>query len=52
MAREDQLPWKQIADVTAAAQAFLDPILAHLANATWNPSLYQWVASSQERTGV
>ena len=36
LAREDQLPWPTLAEVSAAARAFLDPVLATAAVATWN----------------
>jgi hypothetical protein len=42
MAREDELPWHTLADVTAAARAFLDPVLAHAAPATWDPENWRW----------
>lgn len=42
MAREDQLPWVTLADVTTAAQAFLDPALAGGLCAGWDPSVWEW----------
>jgi Nucleotidyl transferase AbiEii toxin, Type IV TA system len=42
MAREDQLTWTTLEDVTQAARAFLDPVLAGLADATWDPSHWAW----------
>lgn len=42
MARDDQLTWATLDDVTQAARAFLDPVLAGLADATWDPSLWTW----------
>jgi hypothetical protein len=42
MVREDQLRWATLDDVTQAARAFLDPVLAGLANATWDPSRWAW----------
>jgi hypothetical protein len=42
MAREDQLPWSALAEVTQAAQSFLDPILAGGLEATWAPALWRW----------
>lgn len=42
MAREDQLAWPTLVDVTAAAQAFLDPILAGGLDATWNSQTWSW----------
>jgi hypothetical protein len=43
MAREDQLPWATLDDVTTAARAFLDPVLAGAAApATWNVTAWRW----------
>ncbi len=42
MAREDQLPWLSLAAVTKAAKAFVDPVLAGVVTATWNPSTWGW----------
>jgi hypothetical protein len=42
MAREDSLPWSTLDDVTKAAQAFLDPVLARELDATWNPKAWRW----------
>lgn len=42
MAREDQLTWATLEDVTRAARAFLDPVLTGLADATWDPSHWAW----------
>jgi Nucleotidyl transferase AbiEii toxin, Type IV TA system len=42
MAREDQLAWPTLADVTAAAQVFLDPVLAGELDAIWNPTTWAW----------
>jgi len=42
MAREDQLPWKQLADVTAAAQAFLNPVLGSRIDSAWQPGNWHW----------
>ncbi len=42
MAREDQLQWTTLADVTAAAKAFLDPVLAGGLDATWRPTEWRW----------
>jgi len=46
MVREDQLPWATLHDVTKAAQSFLDPVLAGGLDATWQPALGEWRASS------
>jgi hypothetical protein len=42
MAREDQLAWSRLADVTAAARAFLDPVLAGGLDARWDPEAWDW----------
>jgi hypothetical protein len=42
MAREDRLTWPTLADVTRAAQAFLDPVLAGELDAAWNPKTWNW----------
>jgi hypothetical protein len=42
MAREDKLVWATLAEVTAAAKAFLDPVLAKVAPATWDPRTRRW----------
>jgi len=42
MAREDQLGWTTLDEVTAAAKAFLDPVLAGELEATWNPTNWTW----------
>lgn len=43
MAREDQLPWPALADVTKVAQSFLDPVLAGGLDADWDPGAWTWV---------
>ena len=42
MAREDQLEWRMLDDVTTAVQAFLDPVLAGGLNATWERERWTW----------
>lgn len=42
MAREDQLEWASLDEVTKAAKAFLDPVLAGNGDATWNPDAWMW----------
>lgn len=42
MAREDQLVWATLEDVTKAAQSFLDPVLAGGLDATWEPTAWTW----------
>jgi Nucleotidyl transferase AbiEii toxin, Type IV TA system len=43
MARKDQLAWQTLEEVTAAAQAFLDPVLAGGLEATWAPDAWAWL---------
>ena len=42
MAREDQLVWPTLADVTSAARAFLDPVLVGGLDAMWDPLTWTW----------
>ena len=42
MAREEQLAWPTLDDVTTAAKAFLDPVLAGDLDATWVPHTWAW----------
>lgn len=42
MAREDGLAWPSLEDVTAAARAFLNPVLAGDLNAKWDPTGWDW----------
>lgn len=42
MAREDQLAWPTLDEVTRAAQAFLDPVLAGRLEGEWRPSTWEW----------
>ena len=42
MAVEDQLRWRTLFDVTAAARAFLDPILEGASDAIWSPESWSW----------
>jgi hypothetical protein len=42
MAREDQLAWATLADVTRAVQSFLDPVLAGDLDANWSPATWSW----------
>ena len=42
MAREDQLPGPTLAEVTAAARAFLDPVVAGELDAAWSPGAWAW----------
>lgn len=43
MARNDGLRWLDLASVTAAAAAFLDPVLAGDASGRWDPDAWRWV---------
>jgi hypothetical protein len=47
MAREDQLPWPTLEDVTHAARAFLDPVLSSSSPRTWSPSTWTWTDQEQ-----
>lgn len=42
MAREEQLAWPTLVDVTTAARAFLDPVLTGGLDATWTPASWTW----------
>ena len=42
MAREDGLPWPTLDAVTAAARAFLDPVLGGGLIATWDSRRWRW----------
>jgi len=42
MARDDQLPWTTLDEVTKAAKVFLDPALAGNVDATWSPDTWTW----------
>lgn len=42
MARADQLAWQTLADVTRAAQSFLNPVLAGQLNMVWKPNDWLW----------
>jgi hypothetical protein len=42
MAREDRLVWPTLDDVTKAAKAFLDPVLAGDLDAAWSPDTWTW----------
>lgn len=45
MAREDQLAWPTLDEVTKAAKAFLDPVLAGDLDAAWSPERWTWDGS-------
>jgi hypothetical protein len=42
MAAEDDLPWPTLSSVTAAARAFLDPMLAGEKGDRWSPETWTW----------
>lgn len=42
MAAADDLPWATLDSVTAAARAFLDPVLAGDAASRWRPASWSW----------
>ena len=42
MARGDQLAWLTLDEVTQAAKAFLDPVLAGDLEAAWDPVAWSW----------
>lgn len=42
MAREDQLAWPTLDEVTKAAKEFLDPVLGEPLDATWEPATWTW----------
>ena len=42
MAEADDLPWATLASVTAAARAFLDPVLAGETAMRWRPASWSW----------
>lgn len=44
MAREDRLAWASLEEVTRAAKAFLDPVLARDLDADWDPVAWNWGA--------
>jgi hypothetical protein len=46
MAREDELAWRNLEQVTKAAQAFLDPVLAGDLEAVWSPATWTWQRDS------
>jgi hypothetical protein len=42
MAREDQLTWATLEDVTQVVRTFLDPLLAGDLDAAWDPASWAW----------
>lgn len=44
MAREDELAWPSLDEVTTAPKAFVDPVLAGNVEATWDPAAWSWRA--------
>ena len=45
MAREDELPWPTLGDVTRAAREFLEPVLRGDAGPTWDREGWSWGAN-------
>lgn len=43
LARTDKLRWTTLDEVTAAARAFLDPVLASESDLRWEPATWTWV---------
>jgi len=42
MARENQLPWPTLDELTGTVQQFLNPVLAGGVAATWAPERWHW----------
>lgn len=42
MVTEDELRWKDLAALTLAVEAFMNPVLQGTASETWKPTLWQW----------
>lgn len=42
MAKEDDLPWSTLNEVTEAARAFLGPVLDGTGRTTWDPDTWLW----------
>jgi len=42
MANEDELPWPNLAALTQAVEAFLNPVLTGSALSTWRPKVWRW----------
>ncbi|WP_346660442.1 nucleotidyl transferase AbiEii/AbiGii toxin family protein [Nannocystis sp. RBIL2] len=47
MAREHDLPWATLAEVTSAARAFVEPALGDDAAAEWDPAAWAWLAATR-----
>jgi hypothetical protein len=45
LAEQDALAWMTLDEVTAAARAFLDPVLAGQVDAIWEPAAWAWRAT-------
>lgn len=43
MAVSDRLAWATLRDVVAAVRAFLDPVLAGVADTVWQPTSWNWM---------
>jgi hypothetical protein len=44
LAAENDLPWKTLAEVFAAARAFIDPVLSEAGDARWRREEWRWIA--------
>lgn len=44
MVEQDDLRWRSLAELTEAAQAFLNPVLGGTTSGTWTPSAWAWRA--------
>jgi len=44
MAAENTLPWTNLSQVTAAARAFVEPVLNSAGELAWNPETWRWEA--------
>jgi len=50
VARDDQLAWPTLDQVTKASKAFLDPVFAGDLDATWSPEGWTWGTPEQAVT--
>jgi hypothetical protein len=47
MARDEDLPWRELDELLLAARAFLDPVLA-AASGRWDPERWTWTGTGSE----
>lgn len=52
MVEEDELPWKDLAALTYAVEAFLNPVLDGTASKAWSPAAWQWGARFNPKGSV